>query len=273
MQAIKSFVTRHPVYFALIVMAIAMVLTEIPLEGVLTPSMGFQKASYMSGILEQGGVSLLLVLLIAGLGMTREAGFTAPSAWKSVWLIWPVLVFSLLNGSELLEGIIKIDWSDGILIVLFVLLYVSVGFVEEILFRGLVLPLMLRAWGATRRGIFAAVITSSAVFGLVHLVNLLMGRRDLLTTGTQIIYGTFFGVFFAACFLRNRSIWPVIFGHFLFDLCGNFGDIAVGHVFTRAEPTTTVEGALITLAILLPLFLYGLFLLRKVEPVRVLEAM
>jgi hypothetical protein len=43
-------------------------------------------------------------------------------------------------------------------------------------------------------------------------------------------------------------------------------EITEGYVFTRVEPTTTVNGALITLALLLPLLLIGLFYLRKVEP-------
>ena len=273
MKVIRSLISRYPAAVSVVLFGVFTILSEINLEGVLTPFMGFQKASYLSGTLVQGGVSVLMVLLIARLGMLREAGFTSPAQWKSLWLIWPVFVFSLLNGGlELIDGTYQINWADGGLIALFVLLYASVGFIEEILFRGLVLPLMLRQWGTSRKGIIKAVIISSAIFGLAHLINLVMGRRDLLTTGAQIVYGTFFGVFFAACFLRNKSIWPVIFGHFLFDLCGNFNDITVGHVFSRVEPTTTVQGALVTIGILLPFFLYGLFLLRKAEPDDTLHA-
>ncbi|NMB55821.1 MAG: CPBP family intramembrane metalloprotease [Leptolinea sp.] len=267
MKNLKPFAFRHPIFFALVIMGIAVPLTEIPLESLFSQSLSFQKASYISGILLQGGTSLLLALLITRLGMREEAGFTPISRWKSVWLIWPLIAYSLLNGSDLLTGAIRIDWSDGSLIILYLLLYLSVGFVEEILFRGLMLSLMLRAWGKTRRGILAAVVLSSVVFGVVHVVNLLMGRRDLLTTGTQILYALFFGVFFAACFLRSRSIWPVIFGHFLFDLCGSFQDLSAGHVFTRVQPAISLDAALVTLGILLPLFLIGLFYLRKVEPV------
>jgi uncharacterized protein len=177
-----------------------------------------------------------------------------------------VLIYSVLNASDLIDSPYRINWADGGLIALLVLLYISVGTIEEFLFRGLILPLMLHKWGGTRRGIYGAVFLSSAIFGLVHLINFVMGRRDLLTTATQITYGTFFGVFFAALMLRNRSIWPAVFGHFLFDLCGNLKEITEGYVFTRVEPTTTVDGALITVAILLPLLLIGLFYLRKVQP-------
>jgi len=266
MNILERIVNRYPVWFSLIVMVIATALTEIPLADRLTPALGLQKASYLTGILEQGAVSLLLFLLIARVGLLREGGFTHPREWKAVWLIWPVLVYSLLNGSDVFLGTLKINWANGGLIALCVLLYITVGTVEEFMFRGLVLPLMLRQWGGTRRGTYTAVLLSSAVFGILHLLNFAMGRRDLLTTGTQILYGTFFGVFFAALMLRNRSIWPAVFGHFLFDLCGNLPELTEGWVFSIKEPTTTPQGALITLAILLPLLGIGLFYLRKVEP-------
>jgi membrane protease YdiL (CAAX protease family) len=267
MEKFKSLVFRYPLTACLVIMAVVLPLTELPLEGLMTPALGLQKASYLSGILQQGIMSVLVFVLIARLGLLKEGGFTRFSEWKAVWLIWPVLIYSVLNGSDLIDSPYRINWADGGLIALFVLLYVSVGTIEEFLFRGLILPLLMRKWGSTRKGIYTAVIVSSAIFGVVHLLNFIAGRRDLLTTGTQILYGTFFGVFFAALVLRNKSIWPAVFCHFLFDLCGNLMEVTEGWVFTRVEPTTTVNGALITLAVLLPLLLIGLFYLRKVEPV------
>ena len=266
MEKFKSLVFRYPLAACLVFMAIVLPLTELPLEELMTPALGLQKASYLSGILQQGIMSVAVFWLIARLGLLKEGGFTKVSEWKAIWLVWPLIIYSVLNGSDLIDSPYRINWSDGGLIALLVLLYISVGTIEEFLFRGLILPLMLRKWGSTRKGIYIAVLVSSSIFGVAHLLNFIAGRRDLLTTSTQILYGTFFGVFFAALLLRNRSIWPAVFGHFLFDLCGNLMEITEGYVFTRVEPTTTVNGALITLALLMPLLLIGLFYLRKVEP-------
>jgi membrane protease YdiL (CAAX protease family) len=273
MKALKSLILRYPAAASVLLFGIFFLLSEVEIDGMLTPFLGYQKASYLSGTLIQGGLSLILVMVIAWLGLIHEAGFTPFSQWKSLWLIWPLVIYSVLNGSEVLDGTFNVNWADGGLMLLFTLLYISVGLIEEILIRGLMLPLMLRQWGSTKGGVYKAVLISSAIFGLAHLANLVMGRRDLLTTGAQITYGIFFGVFFAALVLRNKSIWPAIFGHFLFDWAGNFKDVTVGNVFTRVEPTTTVDGALITVAILLPLLLIGLFYLRKVEPAESAEAM
>lgn len=266
MNKFRSVVFQFPVTFAILVMIVAAALTEIHFEDRLAPYWGIQSASYLTGIIEQGGVSILLVILIRQLGMLEEAGFTHLKPWKSLWAIWPIFVFSIINGgTSPFDGTLTIDTSQPVLIMLYVLLYASVGFFEEILFRGVVLTLMLRKWGSTRRGVYLAVLVSSSIFGILHLVNLIMGRRTLLSTAAQILYGTFFGVFFAACFLRNKTIWPVIFSHALFDLCGNFNAIAVGGVFGQVKETTPQE-AVVAGLVTLPLMLYGLFLLRKMKP-------
>jgi len=269
MNKLQSIVFKYPVAFGLLIIIPATLLTEIHLEDNLFRFMDHQNASYLTGIIEQGGVSLLLVLLLRQLGLLKEAGFTKPGQWKNVWLIWPIFVFSVINGgTSPFDGTLTIDASQPVRLVLFVLLYISVGLFEEFLFRSVTLTLLLRKWGSTRKGIYLAVLVSCSVFGVLHLVNLIMGRRSLLSTASQIVYGSFFGVFFAACFLRNKSVWPVVFSHALFDLCGNFEDIAVGSVTFGQIHETTLQSALIAGLITLPLLIYGLFILRKVMPVQ-----
>lgn len=266
MKHVRIIANKFPVAFALVVMCISAPLTEIPLQDWFSFGLDKQSASYLTGIIEQGLVSLLLVGLMQQLGMLVEGGFTHPRTWKAIWLSWPMLVYFVINGgTSPFDGTFAIDTTHPQLIILFVLLYVSVGFIEEILFRGVILPLMLRRWGSTRRGIYIAVILSSSIFGLLHLLNLVMGRRDLLSTVSQIVYGAFFGVYFSAVFLRNRSIWPAIITHALFDMAGNFEAIAVVSTYGQVKEAS-LESALISGLICLPLLLYGLFILRKVKP-------
>ena len=268
MNKLKNFVNEHPIITVIALILLSTVLTEIHFEDKLTNIIDFQSASYLVGIIEQGGVSILLVILLGKLGLLEAAGFTQPSKWKQVWLIWPILLYSVLNGgTSPFDGTLTIDTGKPLLIVLFILLYLSVGFMEEIVFRGATLSILLNKWGGSRKQIYWVVLLSNLAFGALHLVNLVMGRGPLLSTGAQVLYGTFFGVFFAACFLRNKSIWPVIFGHALFDLCGNFSDIAVGSQSFDQVMDLTWQNALVTTLITLPLLVYGLVLLRKVEPI------
>lgn len=268
MSKLKSFVTKYPLISVIVLILLSTILTEIHIEDQLSAFLDFQSASYLVGIVEQTGVGLLLLLLLKELGLLEAAGFTKPSKWKQVWLIWPILLYSVLNGgTSPFDGTLTIDTSKPLLIILFILLYLAVGFMEEIVFRGATLSILLNKWGGSRKKIFWVVLLSNLAFGSLHIVNLIMGRRTLLSTGAQVLYGTFFGVFFAACFLRNKSIWPVIFGHALFDLCGNFSNISVGSQTFNQVMELTWQDALVSTLITLPLLVYGLVLLRKVEPI------
>ena len=266
-KKLRTIAERYPLIFAIVVMIIGTVLTEIHAENWLKNYMDYQSACYLTGIVEQGLVSIFLVILLAKLGLLEMAGFTKPSQWKQLWLIWPIFVLSVLNGgTSPFDGTLTIDTTRPLVIVLFVLLFLSVGFVEEILFRGVMMTLLVNKWGNSRKGIYLAVIVSSLLFGLLHILNLIMGRYTLIAALTQTGYALFFGVFFGACMLRNNSIWPVIFAHALFDACGAFNEISIGNVFTRNH-TTDPKNALISLAITVPLLIYGLIILRKVKPV------
>jgi len=268
MSKLKSFVTKYPLISVIVLILLSTILTEIHIEDQLSAFLDFQSASYLVGIVEQTGVGLLLLLLLKELGLLEAAGFTKPSKWKQVWLIWPILLYSVLNGgTSPFDGTLTIDTSKPLLIILFILLYLAVGFMEEIVFRGATLSILLNNWGGSRKKIFWVVLLSNLAFGSLHIVNLIMGRRTLLSTGAQVLYGTFFGVFFAACFLRNKSIWPVIFCHALFDLCGNFSNISVGSQTFNQVMELTWQDALVSTLITLPLLVYGLVLLRKVEPI------
>lgn len=265
---LKRFALDRPVIFSLFVIFIAGLLTEIQFDVILAPVVGYPAAEFFKVLIGHTGTGLLLVWLLFKLDLLKRAGFTRPSRWKAVWLVWPLVVLTLINASELIDGSLTIDSSRPWLLVLYIAMNLAIGFCEEVMGRGVVLAVMLQKWGHTRRGIYQAVLVSSALFGVAHILNLMTGRLPLLANLTQIIFSVFFGVIFAACFLRNNAIWPVILMHAAVDLGGGLRHIAVeGSQIAVANNTLTQ--ALSALVITLPLFLYGLFILRKVVPAEI----
>jgi membrane protease YdiL (CAAX protease family) len=262
MFKLKAFATQRPILFSAVMILLGIVLTEIPLRDLFAPYVGAQAAHYLTLILEQGLTGILFFLLLARFGWLNPAGFTPPSRWRALWLGWPLLVFTLIN---LEEGII-IDTAQPGLIVLHLLTALSTGWVEEVLCRGVVVTTLLQTWGRSRKGIYLAVLVSSALFGLAHLGNFLLGRKPLLNAATQITFSIFFGVLFAACVLRNRAIWPMILLHAAVDWAATLREIAVSGGLRTIAPPISPTGALVSILITFPLFLYGLYILRKVEP-------
>ncbi len=266
MNRLKAFTVQYPVIFSIIISILFTALTEIRLEPFFVNFMDVQSAAYITITIEQTLSGIMLVVLLRGLGLLKYAGFTKPEEWKQLWLVWPILVLALLNGMSFFDGTLVIDISKPRLILLYILLNLSVGSVEEVLCRGTILTVIMQKWGLTKKGIYLSVIISSLLFGLLHITNFIVERSDLLKTVTQIIYALFFGVFFSACLLRNNSIWPAIITHAVFDTFGCLNEIALGGSFGEVRQTT-LEDALISIVLTLPLCLYGLFILRKVKPV------
>lgn len=91
-----------------------------------------------------------------------------------------------------------------------VLLSLSVGFIEELLFRGIV----IRAW--LKKGVHVAVGVSTTLFGLGHLMQLMSGQSAFGTV-LQIVFSLVLGLALALVVVRTWSIRGVIVFHALFD--------------------------------------------------------
>lgn len=90
--------------------------------------------------------------------------------------------------------------------ILFVLSMCFVGFLEEVIFRGLLFK------GMCKSGVKTAIIISSLTFGVGHIVNLLMGA-PVFDTLLQLLYASAIGFCYTAIFYVSGSIWPCIISH------------------------------------------------------------
>ena len=85
-----------------------------------------------------------------------------------------------------------------------------VGFLEEIIFRGLLFRAM------EKDNLRTAVIVSSLTFGLGHIVNLVNGSgRDAVSSLIQIVFAVLVGFVMVLIFLRGKSLVPCILFHSL----------------------------------------------------------
>lgn len=260
MRALNTVAARWPRTFVLVVMAVAVALTEIDAT---TPD--HPDAYFLTGIVGQGLVAVALIVFIRRIGLLPGAGFGAPRPWRSVALAWPLVVLTLINASELATGDLHLEAGQPLRITLFVLLYCTTGLFEEVLCRGLMLNLFLRQWGGTQRGVLVAVLTSGAYFGLAHLITVAVGRSTLAAGAVQAVYAFFIGVLFAAIFIRTGSIWPGVALHALFNIAGSLRMISVEGV-SSAPTSTTVADATSAIGLCFLVFVYGLFLLRRAVP-------
>lgn len=103
--------------------------------------------------------------------------------------------------------------------ILYVLSMFCVGFLEEVIFRGLLFKAM------AQDNIRDAIIISSITFGIGHIINLINGSGvDLVSNICQVIYAIAIGFLFVILFYRGKSLIPCIITHGLFNALSAFGN-------------------------------------------------
>lgn len=205
-------------------------------------------AESVAGGIGPGWVLAVLFSLVVALASAerRDAGLGAPGPWKSLWLVCPPLLYSLL--------MLLVAWADGwppgpvLLVVGCNTVLVAVS--EELMFRSVLLQSLLG-----RYALWPAVLISSLLFGVVHTLSGL-ASGDFSGALWQAFAATLQGVGYAAIRLRTRSVWPMVVVHGVWDFA------LVTSALTAAS---TGEGSVLPFAAVLavlPLCLYGAFLLR-----------
>ena len=106
--------------------------------------------------------------------------------------------------------------------VLYILAMFCVGFLEELIFRGLLFQTM------AKDGVKSAIIVSSVTFGIGHIVNLINGSgAELLPNLLQVMYAVAIGFAFIMIYCRSGSLMPCIIVHSVFNGLSAFANEAV----------------------------------------------
>ena len=94
--------------------------------------------------------------------------------------------------------------------ILNVLAMLSVGFVEELIFRGFLFKAM------EKNNVKSAIIVSSITFGFGHIINLFSsGLNTIIPNICQVFYATAVGFLFVIMFYKGGSLIACILTHSL----------------------------------------------------------
>ena len=94
------------------------------------------------------------------------------------------------------------------LVLALVIVWITAAFLEELIFRGFLLNAFDKLLGSNKWSVWASVIFSSVIFGLIHAYQ---GITGVLITGS---IGFIFGVAFI---LNGRRLWPLMLMHGIID--------------------------------------------------------
>lgn len=146
------------------------------------------------------GYSGALILWVFRTGQARRLGLSTPRNIRCIRFL-PLLMLPVCN--LLTAETISLSFPTFVLIL-------AVCAAEELFFRGLLLRFLMRY------GAIPAVLLSSLVFALFHLVNLIAGTA--LYTWAQVLCAFAAGVCFAAAAALSGSLLPGFAAHLLSNI-------------------------------------------------------
>ena len=262
MQA-KTLTHRRPLVFGL-----AVTLGFILLVVISSVIVGAQWAGdtlewYIGSAIGRLVSIVILFGILLRLGWLHSAGFARPGDWKSWLLSLICLVYSIAVSMAAFTGNFNFVVPDPALAGFASLFIMSHAFLEEVAFRGLVMHSLVRAWSSASRGNLKSGLISAVFFGGMHLFYIL--GEPLPVVLPRMLVAFLLGIIFAALVLRGRSIYPAAFFHGVLNLAGYLN-------LTSNAAVGTPSAWLLLCLLLLPLSLYGWYLLRDIPQLDVNHA-
>ena len=149
-------------------------------------------------------MSLILIFWIRKNDLGRKYGFCRSAVPAKRFLYYLPLV---LIASTAFWGGVRMQYGFPEA-VMYIVSMCCVGFLEEVIFRGLLFRAM------EKDNLKSAIIVSSLTFGIGHIVNLFNGSgRDLTLTLIQIVFAVLVGFVLVWIFYHGKSLVPCILFH------------------------------------------------------------
>ena len=210
MNALKKLFEKSQIWFAVAWIIAYCVLMSV--GDTLSTLLGLQKSVTLAvGIL----MSCVLFFFLKKNDLLKAYGFCRSEASLASMLyyvpIFVMLTANLWYGVTLNYGVIET--------LLYILSMFCVGFLEEVIFRGLLFEAM------KKDSFKAAVIVSAVTFGIGHIINLFNGSgADLLPNLLQVIYATAAGFMFVMMYCKEKSLYSCIITHGVFNALSVFAN-------------------------------------------------
>ncbi|WP_339317802.1 CPBP family intramembrane glutamic endopeptidase [Paenibacillus sp. FSL R10-2734] len=199
----SSFSLKHPIWTVVIIEVL--LLLAVSATGTYAT---IKELSYTAPVLLSfTPIALVLIIYFMVKNKWSDLGFRPLSTISSEkWIYYAPLVVVLITIS--FKGFREISASEVLFFLFFTLL---VAFVEESIYRGLIFKTLLT------KGATTAVITSSILFSITHLLNALSGT-DISQILLQLVYALLIGFVLSLLMLKNKNIVPLILFHWVHNL-------------------------------------------------------
>lgn len=191
--------------------------------------------------------TIVLLIFILKNKLQKRYGLCKPLVPACRFLYYVPLV--VLASGNLWNGI-ALNYSPAAMVCRIVCM-LCVGFLEEVIFRGLLFE------SIAKDNVKSAVIISSVTFGIGHIINLFNGSgMDPLNNLCQIVSAIAVGFMLVTIFYRGGSLLPCILVHSAINTLGTFAN----------DTSLTMEMQLLHLAVLIAVTVAYTLILTRTLP-------
>lgn len=179
----------------------------------------------IAGILYIGITFMLLKILVEKMFQLKLSDFGIPRFFiKGCYLLFipGEYVSSEMNKEQVFQTLSAGIFFTGI----------AAGFVEEMVFRGIILHFIEKAWNRN-----VAIIVPSVLFGFVHILGMDFSVLNCLLV---ILAGTMVGIMFSMIAIESNSVWNSGIVHAIWNIVIIGGGLSVGEKADAASIMTYV---------------------------------
>lgn len=193
---------------------------------------------------------LLLNLIFKNLKIYERGNFFKTLKASSLYLTFITLCLAY-NIYIAIKNNAQFKPINGIFFGIFVLVF-GVGFVEESLYRGLILNIFAKKYLNKSNCIFKILMFPAIIFSVIHIFNVFIGV-SLEKAILQAVLTFFIGILLNAIYLRGGNIFVLILIHAILDASGLFEYLFLKTNITISDSINNMNYT--------PLFLTPLYLL------------
>ena len=260
----------HPVLRTLLAVVCCFVLMDVVVDttNLLEPFLG-EALQYISPVIQICAMTLYVLWIKKRLGNGFKLGIRFDNLREGLMMLSATVVMIVDNLSHSIRIFctVPMEISSGEVMSALIRQVFSgllPGITEEFLCRVILMGMIMHLAMGKKHRLVLAVGTSSCLFGVLHLLNLLNGAA-LVPTLFQVLYASAIGLMFAAVYARTRNILALMISHSLVDISAYFYANfypCLAAANQNAEISISMREALWDVLVTLLSLAVGLYLLR-----------
>lgn len=254
---------KNPFVITVITLLLFMGILKLPINTTIqeTFHLTIQQSDNISRLLKNLVIIILAIYAIKKLKIVELSGLSKHIKLQNKFLILIPLYLVIIGVLSLLgTDLSSISAIDFILLSLAML---SVGFVEEFIFRGILQSVFLKKYSHRKNGILISIFLPAALFGGLHLLSLDMS--NIAASIGQAVYAFFIGAAFGAISLKTNKLVPLAIIHGLVDIVFSINTLLDDGAMAGEIEQQDIGQAIGSMLVVLPLFVVGLFIIRKIS--------